>query len=153
MALAGNLDVIAAAVERLSAVAATAASYDHSAASNASKSKSRPKLVLPSLTSAMEQDFILSKGPGANPTKPLSITLRPEFADYPLVGIVEPHTHDVRKLIKCMDCSYYILIEFISHILPSPCIFSTLVDPYYSVWPWGRLQQPSRQREFPRSRQ
>ena len=105
MAMSGNLDVMAAAVERLSAVAATAAAYNRStsstsvAASKPYKSMSRSKLVLPSLTSAMEQDFILSKGPGANPTKPLSITMRPEFADYPLVGIVTPHANDVCKWI------------------------------------------------------
>lgn len=98
MDLVGNLDVIAAAVEQLSAITAVSAASDGSTPIAASSSPTRPpKLVLPPLTAAMQQDFVLSKGTGAKTTKPLSISLRPEFADYPLQGIVTPHPNDVRK--------------------------------------------------------
>lgn len=96
MDLAGNLGIIAAAVAQLTAAAVVSADFDRSASAAASLSPTRrPKLVLPTLTPAMQQDFVLTKGTGANSTKPLAISMRPEFADYPLRGIVTPHSNDV----------------------------------------------------------
>ncbi len=105
MDLAGNLGIIAAAVAQLTAAAVVSADCDRSASAAASLPPTRrPKLALPTLTPAMQQDFVLSKGTGANSTKPLSISMRPEFADYPLRGIVTPHSNDVCKwsVIGCM---------------------------------------------------
>ena len=107
MDFSGNLGIIAAAVEQLTAVAASSAAFDHGTSVDASLSPTRrTKLVLPSLTPAMQQDFVLSKGTtGANSTKPLSISMRPEFADYPLHGIATPHLNDVRKWLQRSDGS------------------------------------------------
>lgn len=55
----------------------------------------RMKLVLPNLTPAMQQDLALSKGSSGKGSKPLSIGTRPEYTDYPLIGIVTPHPNDV----------------------------------------------------------
>ncbi|KAL3817626.1 hypothetical protein ACHAXA_011714 [Cyclostephanos tholiformis] len=98
-----NLSVMAAAAEqRISTAAAAAASAvaapgDHDASSDASLSPGRrSKLVLPSLTPAMQEDLALTKELGTvKSLKPLSIGGRPEFADYPLQGIVAPHPNDV----------------------------------------------------------
>lgn len=95
-----NLSVIAAAAElRISSAAAVAPATDHDSSSDATLSPSRrSKLVLPNLTPAMQQDLVLTKGLGsAKSPKPLSIGARPEFADYPLQGIVAPHPNDVCK--------------------------------------------------------
>jgi hypothetical protein len=92
---AGSLDVIAAAVEQVTSAAAVATAANNRGASLSPAR--RPKLVLPTLTPAMQQDFVLSKGNGARSTKPLSISMRPEFGDYPLKGILTPHPNDVRK--------------------------------------------------------
>jgi hypothetical protein len=107
MDFSGNLGIIAAAVEQLTAVAASSSAFDHGTSVDASLSPTRrTKLVLPSLTPAMQQDFVLSKGTtGANSTKPLSISMRPEFADYPLHGIATPHLNDVRKWLQSSDGS------------------------------------------------
>lgn len=109
MDFSGNLGIIAAAVEQLTAAAASSAAFDHSHGTSVDASLSptrRTKLVLPSLTPAMQQDFVLSKGTtGANSTKPLSISMRPEFADYPLHGIATPHLNDVRKWLQSSDGS------------------------------------------------
>ena len=95
-----NLSVMAAAAEhRISAAAAVAPATDHDGSSDVTLSPSRrSKLVLPNLTPAMQQDLVLTKGLGtAKSSKPFSIGARPEFADYPLQGIVAPHPNDVCK--------------------------------------------------------
>ncbi|KAL7537131.1 hypothetical protein ACHAXR_007608 [Thalassiosira sp. AJA248-18] len=86
---------MAAAVEHMR-------SADHqgssSTTSNSSSSPSRrSKLVLPTLTPAMQQDLASAKGSSSAKklTKPLSFGTRPEFAEYPLNGIVTPHPNDV----------------------------------------------------------
>ncbi|KAL9183703.1 hypothetical protein ACHAXT_004559 [Thalassiosira profunda] len=105
-----NLNIMAAAAERLSclAEAAASASEDNSSAGptspndSASPSATRPKLVLPALTAAVEQDLALTKGSSRAQgtsamasSKPLSIESRPEYADYPLCDIATPHPNDV----------------------------------------------------------
>ena len=107
-----NLNIMAAAAERLSclAEAAASASEDNSSAGptspndSASPSATRPKLVLPALTAAVEQDLALTKGSSRAQgtsamasSKPLSIESRPEYADYPLCDIATPHPNDVCK--------------------------------------------------------
>ena len=53
---------------------------------------SRSKLVLPNLTTAVQEDMHLLKESAERTTsKPLSIGSRPEFADYQLVDITTPH--------------------------------------------------------------
>lgn len=89
-----RLSIMAAAVEHMSSAAAVAAALHSSSAVSMSPSR-RAKLVLPTLTPAMQQDLALSKGSGAKSSKPLSIGTRHEFADYPLTGIVTPHPNDV----------------------------------------------------------
>jgi hypothetical protein len=93
-----NLSVMAAAAEhRISAVVAAATDQDGSSDSTMSPSR-RSKLILPNLTSAMQQDLAPTKGLGTTKSpKPLSICARVEFADYPLQGIVAPHPNDVCK--------------------------------------------------------
>ena len=115
MDLAGNLGIIAAAVEQLTAAAVVSADFDQSGASAAASLSPtrRPKLVLPTLTPAMQQDFVLSKS-GAINTKPLSISMRPEFADYPLRGIVTPHSNDVCKWSVSVWMARYHSFPFIS---------------------------------------
>ena len=115
MDLAGNLGIIAAAVEQLTAATVVSADFDRSTSAAASLSPTRrPKLVLPTLTPAMQQDFVLSKGNGANSTKPLSISMRPEFADYPLRGIATPHSNDVCKWGVSVWMARYHSFSFIS---------------------------------------
>ena len=96
-----NLSVMAAAAEqRIStAAAATALADDDSSSDVSSSSPSRrSKLVLPIITPAMEEDLALTKLLGTDKSsKPISFSGRPEFADYPLKGIVAPHPNDVCK--------------------------------------------------------
>ena len=110
-----NLNIMAAAAERLSclAEAAASASEDNSSAGptsptdSAIPSATRPKLVLPALTAAVEQDLALTKGSSRAQgtsamasSKPLSIESRPEYADYPLCDIATPHPNDVCKCLQ-----------------------------------------------------
>ena len=72
-----NLSIMAAAAEQLASKEAQL---------------SRSKLVLPNLTTAVQEDMALLKGSAASTTsKPLSIGSRPEFAEYQLVDITTPH--------------------------------------------------------------
>lgn len=88
-----RLSIMAAAVEHMSSAAAAQAGHDSSPMSTSPPRRS--KLVLPTLTPAVQQDLFLSKGSGTKSSKPLSISTRPEFTDYPLKGIVTPHPNDV----------------------------------------------------------
>eukprot|EP00581_Thalassiosira_minuscula_P007419 CAMPEP_0183704222 /NCGR_PEP_ID=MMETSP0737-20130205/1622_1 /TAXON_ID=385413 /ORGANISM="Thalassiosira miniscula, Strain CCMP1093" /LENGTH=490 /DNA_ID=CAMNT_0025931049 /DNA_START=194 /DNA_END=1666 /DNA_ORIENTATION=+ len=83
-----NLSIMAAAVEQMS----SARSSEHHPSGSPTR---RSKLVLPTLTPAMQQDLALVKGAASKGSKPLSIGARPEFADYALQGIVTPHPNDV----------------------------------------------------------
>ena len=117
-----NLNIMAAAAERLSCLAEAAASASEennsagpaspvlsqsSSAGSMSPSATRPKLVLPALTAAVEQDLALTKGSSRAQgtsamasSKPLSIESRPEYADYPLCDIATPHPNDVCKCLQ-----------------------------------------------------
>jgi hypothetical protein len=96
-----NLSVMAAAAEhRISTAAAAVAppADDDSSSDVCSSPCRRSKLVLPSITPAMEEDLALTKLLGTDKSpKPISFGGRPEFADYPLKGIMAPHPNDVCK--------------------------------------------------------
>lgn len=61
--------------------------------SGESGSPSRSKLVLPDMTPDVRKD--LESGRGSSSDLPLSISKRPEWADYRLKDIVHPHPNDV----------------------------------------------------------
>lgn len=108
-----KLSIMAAAVEHMqqtsalsSPTVAPAVAPDHQSSTSTSggdggdtmmspSPSRRIKLVLPTLTPAMQQDLALSKGTSGKGSKPLSIGTRPEYADYLLTGIVTPHPNDV----------------------------------------------------------
>lgn len=94
-----RLNIMAAAVEHM-----RSADLDEQSNSSASPSR-RVKLVLPTLTPAMQQDLALSKTePGKN-AKPLSIGNRAEYTDYPLKEIMSPHANDVCKCLNACSLS------------------------------------------------
>lgn len=96
-----RLSIMAAAIEHLRSTddatgsGAASSGGGGSGATGSTSPARRMKLVLPNLTPAMQQDLALSKGSTGKSSRPLSITARPEYANYQLEGIVTPHPHDV----------------------------------------------------------
>eukprot|EP00569_Conticribra_weissflogii_P007062 CAMPEP_0171339514 /NCGR_PEP_ID=MMETSP0878-20121228/7993_1 /TAXON_ID=67004 /ORGANISM="Thalassiosira weissflogii, Strain CCMP1336" /LENGTH=739 /DNA_ID=CAMNT_0011841441 /DNA_START=115 /DNA_END=2334 /DNA_ORIENTATION=- len=100
----------ATSTKNSSAANATATATASSTNASASTSFQRPKLVLPELTSDLQEDLESTSGKNAHHGNiaslttststsmkiPLSIAKRPQWADYPLKDIVgPPHPHDV----------------------------------------------------------
>ena len=137
-----NLNIMAAAAEHISSAAAMATTADTTQGACTtvlSPPTRRPKLVLPNLTPAMQQDLALAKGSGGKSSKPLSIGTRPEFADYPLKGIVTPHPNDVCKCQSmCADLEFLSMcpLSQVAHIMCHALLNC-------SVRPWRRFKQPS----------
>jgi len=108
--------------------------------SGESGSPSRSKLVLPDMTPDVRKD--LESGRGSSSDLPLSISKRPEWADYRLKDIVHPHPNDVRKSMFAGSALYV-------NVLTQPIIFVAFVPcnlqiSAVSLRSRRRLQQPPR---------
>lgn len=102
-------------------------------ADRSSSSSPRPKLVLPDMTPEVRKDLESGRGSTADP--PLSISKRPEWADYRLKDITQPHPNDVREF-TLQRCIVSLQLAHVSCSLVS----------LNSLRPRRRLQQPPWQR-------
>lgn len=108
--------------------------------SGESTSPSRSKLVLPDMTPDVRKD--LESGRGSSSDLPLSISKRPEWADYRLKDIVHPHPNDVRK-------SVFFGSALNVNLLTQPINFVAFVPHNLQIYAFSlrsrrRFQQPPR---------
>jgi hypothetical protein len=87
---------------------------------NNDKGPSRSRLVLPDMTPEVRKDM---ESGGLPTDRPLSISKRSEWVDYPLKDIANPHPNDVRKFV-CLVQAFNI---FMLSCLTGPLFISYLI--------------------------
>ncbi|KAL3792111.1 hypothetical protein HJC23_013385 [Cyclotella cryptica] len=95
--------------------APSAIGIERASSSGESSSPSRSKLVLPDMTPDVRKD--LESGRGSSSDLPLSISKRPEWADYRLKDILNPHPNDVRNAHRLS----YLSVDTSKHYLLLVC--------------------------------